>query len=56
MGNEPSTTSMTRTSSLPPGRPPLAVRQPRRVEGESVEPERDVAHIETVLASLRPRA
>lgn len=56
MGNEQQTITMTRISSLPSSRPPLAVRQPRRVEGAPVEPERDVARIETVLASLRPRA
>ena len=55
MGNEQQTTT-TRISDLLPSRPSLAVRRPRCVEGETVEPERDVAHIETVLASLRPRA
>ena len=51
MGNDQQTSTMTRPTS----RPPLAVRQPRRVEGEPVEAERNIARIETVLASLRPR-
>ena len=52
MGNEQQT--MTRPMTVPTTRPPLAVRQPRRVEGEPVEPERNLGRIETVLASLRP--
>ena len=36
-------------------RPGLTVRRPRRVEGEAVETERDPAHLESVLASLRSR-
>jgi hypothetical protein len=37
-------------------RPALAVRRPRAVDGVAVEAERDTAHLEAVLASLRPGA
>jgi hypothetical protein len=57
MGNEHPTMAWNTTmpmTTMPTTRPPLAVRQPRHVEGDPVETERNLARLETVLASLRP--